>query len=46
MQLEFQAREHIDIATRCVTVCYEHANSGDAEQCGASFDCPYVSSNL
>jgi hypothetical protein len=46
MQLKLEAREHIDIGARCVAVCYEHTNSGDVEQRGASFDCPCVTSDL
>ncbi len=46
VQLELQAREHIDIGTRCLTVRYKHTNSRDVEQCRASVDSPCVTSNL
>jgi hypothetical protein len=46
MQLGLEAREHIDIGTRCVTVYDKHTNSRDVEQCGDSFDSPGVTSSL
>jgi hypothetical protein len=45
MQLGLEAREHIDIGTRGVTV-YKHTDSRDVEQCGDSFDSPDVTSSL
>jgi hypothetical protein len=45
VQLELQAREHINIGARSLTVSYEHS-SGDVEQRGTGFDSPGVTSNL
>jgi hypothetical protein len=46
VHIELQASEHIDIGTRWLTICYKHTNSRDVEQCGASFICACVASNL
>jgi len=44
VQLELQAREHIDVDTGCLT--HKHTNRRDVEQCRASVDSRCVTSNL